>query len=110
MAWGVRLWKSHRESGGGGGSVVVVVVGRVAGGVSPVVAGAGWGGHRVRQSVRLLLRVLHDRCAAASGLVGSPGLMWSAVNGSSGRVPSPQMWQCVAVARMSAAARRYSAS
>lgn len=60
--------------------------------------------------MRLLFLVLHDLCAAASGLVGSRGLMWSAVNGSSARAPSPQMWQCVASALMRSALRRYSAS
>jgi hypothetical protein len=33
------------------------------------------------------LRLLQDRCAAASGLLGSAGIRWSAVNGSLGRLP-----------------------
>ena len=72
------------------GSVVGVVVVWVAGWVGDVVADA-WLVHCWCQSVRLLLRVLHDLCAGASGLVRSRGRMWSAVNGSSGRAPSPQM-------------------
>ena len=46
------------------------------------------------------LRELHDRCAAANGLCGSAGMMWSAVNGSVVRFPSPHIQQCVAVSRM----------
>ena len=78
--------------GWGGWSVVVVVV-TVAAWIVDVIADAGSVHLYFRQSRRLLLRVLHDRCAGASGLVGSRGLMWSAVNGSSSRLPSPQMWQ-----------------
>lgn len=48
--------------------------------------------------VRLPFLLLQDRCAAASGLVGSPGLMWSAVHGSSGFAPSPHRWQVAALA------------
>ena len=107
---GVGCGKSHGVGVGGGGSVVVVVVGLVAGRVGCLVAWASSAVHQVRQSRRLLFLVLHDLCAAASGLVGSRGLMWSAVNGSSGRAPSLQMWQCVAVALMICAVRRYSAS
>ena len=45
----------------------------------------------------LPLLLLHDLCAAASGLLGSDGMRWSAVNGSLGRFPSPHIQQCVAV-------------
>ena len=40
---------------------------------------------------RLPFLILHDLCAAASGDRRVPAMMWSAVNGSSGRAPSPQM-------------------
>ena len=95
--------KSH---GVGWGGSVVVGVGLVAGRVGRLVAGAWCAVHQVRQSMRLPLRVLHDRCAGASGLLGSRGLMWSAVNGSSSRLPSPQMWQWVASSLMRSACRR----
>ena len=45
-------------------------------------------------------RELHDRWAAWSGLVGSPGVMWSAVQGSVASAPAPHRWQVMAVARM----------
>lgn len=89
----------RRASQGCSCSVVVAVV-VVAGRVVDVVAKAACA------HVRFDLRMLHERCAAASGDVGSLGLMWSAVNGSSSRLPSPQMWQIVAVARMYAARLR----
>lgn len=60
---------------GWGVGSVVVVVGLVAGRVGRLVAWASSAVHQVRQSRRLLFLVLHDRCAAASGLVGSRGLM-----------------------------------
>ena len=43
------------------------------------------------------LRELQDRCAAASGLLGSAGSRWSAVNGSFKRLPSPHIQQAMAV-------------
>ena len=52
-------------------------------------------------------RELHDRCAALSGLSGSPALMWSAVQGSVASAPAPQMWQVMAVARTYAASCLY---
>lgn len=43
------------------------------------------------------LRELQDLCAAARGEFGSLGSRWSAVNGSLGFLPSPQIQQAVAV-------------
>lgn len=91
MVGGAGCGKTHGVGGGGVG--LVVVVDAVAAWIVGAIADAGWVHLRSRQSRWLLLRVLHDRCAGASGDVGSRGLMWSAVNGSSSRLPSPQMWQ-----------------
>ena len=55
----------------------------------------------------LPLLLLQDLCAAASGLLGSAGIRWSAVNGSLVRLPSPQIQQCVAVSRTCFALRLY---
>ena len=52
-------------------------------------------------------RELHERCAALRGLLGSPALMWSAVQGSVASAPLPQRWQVMAVARTYAASRLY---
>jgi hypothetical protein len=38
-------------------------------------------------------RALQDLCAGASGLLGSPGIKWSAWNGSSILMPSLHRWQ-----------------
>jgi hypothetical protein len=57
----------------------------------------------------LAREMLHERWAAASGPTSPPsaiGMMWSACQGSLGLGPSPQMWQVVAVALMSAACVR----
>ena len=48
----------------------------------------------------LPLLLLHDLWAAASGLYGSAGMRWSAVNGSSGRLPCPHIQHAVAVSLM----------
>jgi hypothetical protein len=40
---------------------------------------------------------LQDRWAAASGLLGSAGMRWSAVNGSLGFLPAPHIQQAIAV-------------
>jgi len=53
------------------------------------------------------LLLLQDLCAAASGLCGSAGIRWSAVNGSLVRLPSPHIQQCVAVSRTCFALRLY---
>jgi hypothetical protein len=54
------------------------------------------------------LRELHDLWAAASGLLGSVGIRWSAVNGSCVPLfPSPQIQQLVAVSRTIFALRLY---
>jgi hypothetical protein len=46
------------------------------------------------------LLLLQDLCAAASGLLGSAGIRWSAVKGSAVPLfPSPQIQQWVAVSR-----------
>jgi len=42
-------------------------------------------------------RELQERCAAASGLLGSAGMRWSAVNGSCGFLPSPHIQQATAL-------------
>jgi hypothetical protein len=42
-------------------------------------------------------RELHERCAAASGELGSAGMRWSAVNGSFGFLPSPHIQQAIAL-------------
>ena len=52
------------------------------------------------------LRELHDLCAGASGLSGSPAMMWSAVQGSFGLAVCPHNQQCVAVSRMALARLR----
>ena len=54
------------------------------------------------------LRLLHDLWAAASGLCGSAGMRWSAVNGSLGCLPLPHIQQAMAVSRMCLALRLYS--
>jgi hypothetical protein len=51
-------------------------------------------------------RELHDLCAGASGLNGSPAMMWSAVQGSFGLAVCPHSQQCVAVSRMALARLR----
>ena len=43
------------------------------------------------------LRELQERCAAASGLLGSAGIRWSAVKGSFGFLPSPHIQQATAL-------------
>jgi hypothetical protein len=55
----------------------------------------------------LPLLLLQDLWAAASGLLGSAGIRWSAVNGSLVRFPSPQIQQCVAVSLTCLALRLY---
>jgi hypothetical protein len=55
----------------------------------------------------LPLRLLHDLCAAASGLAGSLALMWSAVHGSFALGPSPHRWQLVASALIMAESLTY---
>ena len=55
----------------------------------------------------LPLLLLQDLWAAASGLLGSAGIKWSAVNGSLGRLPSPQIQQFVAVSLTIFALRLY---
>ena len=47
--------------------------------------------------VLLPLLLLQDLWAAASGLLVSAGMRWSAVNGSSGRLPSPHIQQAMAL-------------
>jgi hypothetical protein len=42
-------------------------------------------------------RALQVLCAGSRGLLLSPGIKWSAWNGSSGRGPLLHMWQMVAV-------------
>ena len=42
-------------------------------------------------------RELQERCAAASGLLESAGIRWSAVKGSFGFLPSPHIQQATAL-------------
>jgi hypothetical protein len=53
---------------------------------------------------------LHRECAASRGLLGSPGIRWSAVMSLRSVNGCLQMWQCVAVARRCALTRLYLAS
>ena len=50
---------------------------------------------------------LQERWAAASGLLGSAGIRWSAVKGSLVRLPSPHIQQWVAVSLTIFALRLY---
>jgi len=65
-------------------------------------------GHGMGFGVMGLLprRELHDLCAGASGLSGSPAMMWSAVQGSFVLAVCPHSQQCVAVSRMALARLR----
>lgn len=54
-------------------------------------------GSALAGQVRLPLLLLQDRCAAASGLAGSEGMRWSAVNGSLARGPCPHIQHEIAV-------------
>ena len=81
----------------------MVISADVRGRISPQEIGHARGVRRAFER-----RMLHERCAAASGLRVSPCTTWSACHGSFGLAGSLQIQQRVASSLIRFASRRYS--